>query len=271
MTSEDIHKRTAQLVEEKHTDVIHNLASVFPADEVHAHISQFSDASYIAAFKPDEIANHLQAIRQAKKISVLFQRSSSFTDVTFIAQDSPGILSKFCGVMTANDANILNAEVFTRRDGIVIDKFRVVEFGSNTALSEDHCSRINRDVTEVMEGRAEIAHLIERQRMRWKRRTRIINPNTRCDVTFEDHPQFTIIDVYAPDTLGLLYRITETISRLGLNISFAKIATRVDGIVDSFYLLDTNGKKLDDPAQRELIRREILATIQNIPESGPRA
>ena len=146
-----------------------------------------------------------------------------------------------------------------------------MEFGSNTALSEDHCSRINRDVTEVMEGRAEIAHLIERQRMRWKRRTRIINPNTRCDVTFEDHPQFTIIDVYAPDTLGLLYRITETISRLGLNISFAKIATRVDGIVDSFYLLDTNGKKLDDPAQRELIRREILATIQNISESGPRA
>ena len=270
MTSEDIHKRTAQLVEEKHTDVIHNLASVFPADEVHAHISQFSDASYIAAFKPDEIANHLQAIRQAKKISVLFQRSSSFTDVTFIGQDSPGILSKFCGVMTANDANILNAEVFTRRDGIVIDKFRVVEFGSNTALSEDHCSRISHDVTEVMEGRAEIAHLIERHRMRWKRRAFIINPNTRCDVTFEDHPQFTIIDVYAPDTLGLLYRITETISRLGLNISFAKIATRVDGIVDSFYILDADGKKIADPTQREAAKREILATIQNKSESGSR-
>ena len=269
MTSEEIHKRTAQLVEEKHLDVIHNLASAFPADEVNAHISQFSDTSYIAAFKPDEIANHLQTIRQAKKVSVLFQKSSNFTDVTFIAQDSPGVLSKFCGVLTANDANILNAEVFTRRDGIVIDKFRVVEFGSNIALSEDHCSRISSNVTEVMEGRMEIAHLIERHQMRWKRRTRIVNPNTRCDVEFEDHPQFTIIDVYAPDMLGLLYRITETISRLGLNISFAKIATRVDGIVDSFYLLDANGKKLDELEQREAAKREILATIQNISESGP--
>lgn len=94
-----------------------------------------------------------------------------------------------------------------------------------------------------------------------------INPNVHCDVKFEDHPQFTIIDVYAPDTLGFLYRITETISRLGLNITFAKIATRVDGIVDSFYLLDGDGKKLDNPAQRETIKREILATIRNVSES----
>jgi [protein-PII] uridylyltransferase len=271
MTSEEIHERTTQLVEEKHTDVVHNLASAFPADEVNTHLAQLSDTSYLSAFKPDEIANHLQALQRIEKVSVLYHRSGSFTDVTFIAQDAPGVLSKFCGVLSANDANILNAEVFTRRDGIVIDKFRVVEFGSNTALSEDHCSRISRDATEVMEGRIEVAYLIERHRMRWKRRTRTVNPNTRCDVVFEDHSQFTIIDVYAPDTLGLLYRITETISRLGLNISFAKIATRVDGIVDSFYLLDTDGNKLDDLTKRETAKREILATIQIISESGPLA
>ena len=268
LTSEEIRRQTAQHVEEKHTYVIHNLASAFPTNEVNAHLSQLSGTSYLAAFNSDEIANHLQAIRKAEKVTVLFQQSDSYTDVTFIAHDSPGVLSKFCGILTANDANILNAEVFTRSDGIVIDKFRVVEFGSNTALSEDYCARINRDVTGVMEGSIEITRLIERHRARWKRRTLIVNPNTRCDVEFEDHPQFTIIDVYAPDMLGLLYRITETISRLGLNISFAKIATRVDGIVDSFYLLDADGKKLDDPTQQEAVKREILATIQIISESG---
>jgi [protein-PII] uridylyltransferase len=267
MTHEEILEHNTQLVEEKHTDVLHTLASVFPANDVNAHLAQFSDTSYLATFTPDEIANHVQAIRRAEKVSVLFQQSSSFTDVTFIAFDSPGVLSKFCGVLSSNDANILNAEVFTRRDGIVIDKFRVVGFGSNVAISEDLCSHISRDATEVMEGRTEITQLMERHRMRWKRRTRIVNPNTRCDVAFEDHPQFTIIDVYAPDTLGLLYRITDTISRLGLNISFAKIATRVDGIVDSFYIGGGDGKKLDDPMERETARREILATIQNISES----
>ena len=125
------------------------------------------------------------------------------------------------------------------------------------------------DAGDVIAGLREVKSLIERHRMRWKRRARIVNPNIRCDVTFEDQPQFTIVDVYAPDTLGLLYCITETISRLGLNISFAKIATRVDGIVDSFYLLNAEGKKLTDPAQREAVKREILATIQILSESGP--
>jgi len=269
MTSEEVHQFTAQMVEEKHSDVMQNLASVFPVEEITRHLSQFPDTSYLVSFKPEEIANHLQAIQQAKKVTVLFQRSDSFTDVTFIAHDSPGVLSKFCGVLTANDANILNAEVFTRRDGIVIDKFRIVAFGSNAALSEEQCSRISRDVTDVMEGLTEIAHLIERHRMRWKRRIQTVNPNTRCDVEFEDHPLFTIIDVYAPDTMGLLYRITETIARLGLNISFAKIATRVDGIVDSFYLLDADGGKLDDPVRREGAKREILTMIQAHSTSSP--
>jgi [protein-PII] uridylyltransferase len=103
--------------------------------------------------------------------------------------------------------------------------------------------------------------------MRWKRRTQQANPNVRRDVEFEDHPHYTIIDIYAPDALGFLYRITGTISRLDLNITFAKIATRIDGIVDTFYVVDSNGKKIDDPARREEIKKEILATIQNLSES----
>jgi [protein-PII] uridylyltransferase len=64
--------------------------------------------------------------------------------------------------------------------------------------------------------------------------------------------------------LGFLYSITDAISRLGLNITFAKIATRIDGIVDSFYLLNGSGKKLNDAAQRDTIKQEILATIKKL-------
>jgi len=37
---------------------------------------------------------------------------------------------------------------------------------------------------------------------------------------------------------GIFVQSDQTFSQLGLNIHFAKIATRVDGIVDSFYVLD---------------------------------
>jgi [protein-PII] uridylyltransferase len=54
---------------------------------------------------------------------------------------------------------------------------------------------------------------------------------------------------------------------LGLNISFAKIATRVDGIVDSFYVLDFNGNKLGSDEQRAYVRNEILHVINDLTES----
>jgi [protein-PII] uridylyltransferase len=267
MTSEQVHERSVQQAEATRADILRSLIPEFPPEEVDTHLALFSDTSYLATFKPEEIAEHLQIIRTHDQVTVLFQQSGSFTDVTFISRDSPGVLSKFCGVLTANDANIFDAQVFTRRDGIVIDKFRVVEFVSHIPLSEELCERIAHNIKEISEGRVEISKLMERHRMRWKRRTQPMNLNVRCDVEFEDHPKFTIIDVYAPDTLGFLYRLTETISRLGLNITFAKISTRVDGIIDSFYLLDNNGKKLDNPERKEQAKQEILTTIRSLSES----
>ena len=53
-------------------------------------------------------------------------------------------------------------------------------------------------------------------------------------------------------------------SELGLDIYFAKIATRVDGIVDAFYTLDRKGNRVTDPAAREAIRERILSTIRRL-------
>lgn len=254
-------------MEQRKTEVIQSLVPEFLPAEVEEHLSLLSETSYLATFKSEDIVIHLQNIRNYENVSTLFKQFDNFTEVTVIAQDAPGLLSKLCGVLTANDANIFDAQVFTRRDGIIIDKFRVIEFNSHDSLLEESCKKISHDIKEVIAGHADITHFMEMHRMRWKRRRQHLNPNIRCDVEFEDHPQFTIIDVYAPDALGFLYRITETISQAGLNITFAKIATRVDGIVDSFYVLNSNGKKLDDPVQRETTKQEILATIRNISES----
>jgi [protein-PII] uridylyltransferase len=170
-------------------------------------------------------------------------------------------------VFSANDANILDAQIFTRNDGIIIDRFRVADFITKAALNTAQCEKIHRELNQVFEGAIDMEHLLQRHRMRWKRRSRTMNPNIRTDVEFEDHPRYTIFDVYAPDMLGFLYRITTTMSMLGLNISFAKIATRVDGVVDSFYILDLNGKKIDDAGQRDYVRTEILKVIDELTES----
>ena len=60
---------------------------------------------------------------------------------------------------------------------------------------------------------------------------------------------FTIIEVYADDFPGLLFRITDALFRCKLDVWVAKIATHVDQVVDVFYVRDLNGQKVDDPSQ----------------------
>ena len=45
---------------------------------------------------------------------------------------------------------------------------------------------------------------------------------------------FTIVEVYTYDFPGLLYAVSDALFRCGLNIWVAKIATKVDQVVDVF-------------------------------------
>ncbi len=267
LSAEQLRERARVRTSAAKERVLATLADLLPQEETRRHLEAMESPDYLSAFDVEEIVQHVKAIRDPEQPKALFTHRNEYTEVTFIARDAPFALSKFCGVLTANDANILDANIFTRSDGIILDKFRVVDDISKSTLKPAQCEKIQQDVQDVVRGSTDIEHLLHRHRMKWKRRTHKINPNVRVDVVFEDHPRYTIIDVYAFDTLGFLYRITNTLSRLGLNIAFAKIATRADGIVDSFYVTDLTGSKLDAPERREYVRAELLATVRQLAES----
>ena len=195
---------------------------------------------------------------------VVVQTEDGYTEVTVITRDAPFVLAKICGVLSANDANIFDAKIFTRKDGIVIDKFRVFDYISGDELTAGQCEKIKQDLEDVFYDRINFDELFEKHRRRWKRKIENVRKNVKIAVEFEDSKDYTIIDVFAPDSLGFLYKVSRKISELGLNIYFAKIATRTDGIVDSFYVLDFNGNKITDENMKEKIRNEILAVIYEL-------
>ncbi len=264
LTHEEVHGMMEREYEDARRRIVRVLQKEYFADDASRHLEAVESPAYLSVFTPEEIAEHIQRIRPAMPVSLIAKRRTNVTELTIIGRDAPYVLSNCCGVLTANDANILDAHIFTRKDGIIIDKFTVVDFSSKSTLTADQCRSIESELEAVQSGRTDIEHLLRRHRIRWKRRTAHHNPNVRIDVEFEDHPRFTIIDVYAPDMFGFLYRITRTMSDLGLNIAFAKIATRTDGIVDSFYVTDRSGRPVNDPLRRERIRERLLTTIREL-------
>ncbi len=248
-------------------DVVEQLSKSLPREKVESHLQGIQNAAYVSLFTEEEIREHIIKSENQEPVSTIFSHEEGYTEITIIARDAPFALSRFCAVLTANDANIFDANIFTRNDGLIIDRFRVSATSTRHHLEQRVCKKIADDLAQVVEGMLDINHLFETHHRKWKRVQRMpVNPNVRIDVEFEDNPAYTIIDVYASDSVGFLYRITEAISRLGLSIFFAKIATRGDGIVDAFYTLDRSGKPITNPDSREAIRSEILKTIRNLQE-----
>jgi [protein-PII] uridylyltransferase len=72
----------------------------------------------------------------------------------------------------------------------------------------------------------------------------------------------TVVEVRAPDRVGLLYRITRALAREGLNIATAKIATDHDLALDTFYVTDAAGTKLDTRARIEALRDAVAQALE---------
>src|SRR5262249_35554410 len=57
----------------------------------------------------------------------------------------------------------------------------------------------------------------------------------------------TIVEVRAADGIGVLARITDVIARSHVRVEQAYVSTLGHEVVDTFYVTDRDGRKLDDP------------------------
>ncbi len=200
----------------------------------------------------------------ADTVSVHYRHDDTHSIIHVITTDAEYLLSTVCGVLSANDVSIFDAQIHTRPDGIVIDRFRVVNAASKQALSEEQEHSIAQDLRNVLLHRETLEGLFARYHRRWRRRAKpLFHPNVRIDTVFHDTNRHTIVDVYGPDMIGFLFKITQTLSRAGMRIDVAKLATRGDGIVDSFYITK-GGKPISSEREKEYLREEILHTIHQL-------
>jgi len=231
---------------------------------VHDHIKSINDIGYTNYFSEEEIAKHIVEIERGSNLSVLFNNIGSFTNITIITKDFPALLSKLCGVMLINDLNIHDAKIFTRKDGIVIDTFNVSDFRTNEKINEDKYPVIKNNLYDVITGFLKLDQEIEKLKTKWWRiEKKFFRRSGKIQIDFEKHDKYTILDIFSPDRLGFLFQVTNKMNDLGLMIYFAKISTRGDDIVDSFYVLDREGKKVS-PNDYEFVKSELINSIEEI-------
>jgi len=211
---------------------------------------------------PEEIAQHLQLIDTmgSSLVAVNVQPGGLFLEITICTHDLPFRLSEICGVLATRDINIFSAHAYTRNDGTVIDIFQVTSDAENNATLRE---KIQQTLTDVFQKKERVSDLFANYSQRWSLKRQTTTPISP-KITFDNNVSMrsTVIDITAQDAIGLLYRITRTLSNLGLDIYTGRIGTQADRAVDAFYIRK-NGDKITDPAQLEYITRELTHAIEN--------
>ena len=71
-----------------------------------------------------------------------------------------------------------------------------------------------------------------------------------------------MVEVGAPDRLGLLFDVTRTLAELELDVHLAKVATYGVRVVDVFYVRDALGRKIEDPGRVAELEDALRARLE---------
>lgn len=119
-----------------------------------------------------------------------------------------------------------------------------------------------RAIRSVLLGEELVEQLMRRyRRLDHQRRLPAGRQSTDVKVDNETSDRATIIDIFAEDRQGLLYVIARAIFTLGLSVQAARISTRLDQVADVFYVADSKGGKVTDPARLEAVRATIKGEV----------
>jgi [protein-PII] uridylyltransferase len=241
------------------------LGEEFPRNQVKEEVAAMG-TRHLLSCGVRELAVHLRlllSIDAAKLlIKVTHDHEHGFSNVIVCTFDLPGLFSMITGVMAANGINILGAQINTSSNGKVLD---ILQVNSSRGLVMDdpiRWQRFESDMRDVVEGRVQVEALVKKRRSS----TSLPEPTrprfpSRVEFDNEVSENYTVIDIYTHDKVGLLYRITSTLTALGLYIGVSRISTKVDQVADVFYVRDIFGHKILTEEKLEEIRRRLLAAV----------
>jgi len=223
---------------------------------------------HVLSYTPEVIAGHLRVLLSLAENKLVLKLSHEtergYTNLTVCTFDVPGLFSMITGVMAANGMNILGAQIHTNTNEKVLDILQVNSPQGFVITDEGRWSRLETDLRQVLSGEVRVGALVAK-RHRPSILTEKAKPTVaaRVEIDNEVSSDYTVIDIYAHDKVGLLYSITSTLTRLGLYIGVSKISTKVDQVADVFYVKDIFGQKISEPGKLEEIRKSLLTAIDS--------
>jgi len=257
-------REAVEAVEKKKSEVLGSAIKHYVKNDLET-LFNFMSPRYLLYTPPDSIMEHIELYKNIGTADFIWNVTktpdSNTRTVTICAQDRPGLFSKIAGTFTLNGLDILDAQIFTWRNNIALDIFEV-DPPLDQIFEKQRWQQAEAHLRSALSGDLDLKTALEKKITVYRPAKRYIKGRPhQVNVDNDSSSFFTIIEVFTYDFPGLLYTITDALFRCGLDIWVAKIATKVDQVVDVFYVRDFDGQKVDSSDQVEKIKTSIKEVL----------
>jgi [protein-PII] uridylyltransferase len=247
-------------VEEKKKKVLSSGFEIHLKEELET-LFNFMSPRYLLYASAEDILEHIKLYQKIGADDFVWRviqtPDSNSRTVTICAKDRPGLISKIAGTFTLNSLDILNVQVFTWRNNIALDIFEVKP-PPDRIFESKTWERAAKQLRSALADELDLAEAL-RENMKVHRSGKPRPGHRPHKIVLDNNSSsfFTIVEVFTYDFPGLLYSITDALFRCRLDVWVAKISTKIDQVVDVFYVRDFDGQKVDSPDQVAAVKAAI--------------
>jgi [protein-PII] uridylyltransferase len=179
--------------------------------------------------------------------------------LTVIARDRPGTFSRVAGVLAVSGLDVLEASAHSEATS-ALSRFTVEPTHGDTV----DWDKVTEQVEQALAGQLALAARVAERERTYAARGPVPAADAAPPEVLVDNAASgtaTVIEVHAPDSIGILYRLTQALAGLDLDIRTAKVQTLGHRVVDSFYVRTPAGEKITAAGHLEEIERAILHAL----------
>ncbi|MFD3699491.1 [protein-PII] uridylyltransferase [Streptomyces sp. NPDC058646] len=206
----------------------------------------------------------VEALRTGEPVLALHAREEEDAvgvELVVAVPDQPGVLPAVAGVLalhrlTVRAAELRSLDLPDRLGEVLVLRWRVAaEFGS---LPE--AARLRTDLVRALDGSLDIPARLADREAAYPRRRGVVPPPPRVTVVPAVSLLATVLEVRAPDAVGLLHRIGRALEAGAVHVRSAHVSTLGANAVDTLYVTTPEGKPLD-PAEAVALATAVQAAL----------
>jgi len=217
--------------------------------------------SYWIAEPVEVIAANMLHIQKAGTaplhIAAVPDEDRGATLVMVLAADHPGLFYRIAGGIHLAGGNIIDARIHTTRDGLALDNFLVQDPLGRPFAEAEQIVRLTRAIEDALANRQKLLPKLEARALpRTRAEAFRVAPNVFVDNKASN--RFTVIEVNAQDRPALLNQLAYALFQSKVTVHSAHVATYGERAVDTFYVTDLIGDKIDGTARVKGLEKRLL-------------